>query len=146
MDNLMNTTFSEAQAAAVQKLLDDFQKVEHNAVFHVKCQMKMEHVQIIYWLLNGVNHRDLNILIAVDDSKGKGDISELVVYATDNEARLKEMTKKSKELGGQVNRVCDNCHKIAKCQKCGKCKKALYCSSECQKADWKASHKAKCTN
>ncbi|EON63549.1 hypothetical protein W97_02777 [Coniosporium apollinis CBS 100218] len=47
---------------------------------------------------------------------------------------------------GEIPRLCTNCDKSEtelELKRCGKCKVVLYCSPECQKADWKT-HKRFC--
>jgi hypothetical protein len=53
--------------------------------------------------------------------------------------------------GGAAATVCGRCGKAAgtgsvpaKLWRCGRCKAASYCSAECQRAAWKAGHKADC--
>lgn len=41
-------------------------------------------------------------------------------------------------------RECSVCNKEAK-NRCGGCLKKWYCGKECQKTDWKASHKSECS-
>jgi hypothetical protein len=52
---------------------------------------------------------------------------------------------------GAIKYTCDHCGKAqsqgrgaAKLKACSGCKTVLYCSKECQKADWKGGHKAVC--
>ena len=63
-------------------------------------------------------------------------------------AALKKMRKTSHALKKDMPEAprcanCDDSH--GKLQKCGRCESVRYCSLECQKADWKRSHKHVCT-
>merc|ERR1719296_968 len=40
--------------------------------------------------------------------------------------------------------LCGNCAKPDSTLRCGRCKLVVYCSRQCQGADWKASHKFCC--
>ena len=61
--------------------------------------------------------------------------------------KYKEGVKELSKLGYKLERNCRNCGKesqhINRVLKCGGCKLAVYCSKECQKADWKK-HKPFC--
>ncbi|KAL7440063.1 hypothetical protein ACHAXM_008363 [Skeletonema potamos] len=54
------------------------------------------------------------------------------------------------ELGSAEAEICDYCRKVQKVnehgrlKRCSRCKAKLYCSKECQTADWKGCHKFYC--
>lgn len=54
------------------------------------------------------------------------------------------------ELGVAESEICDYCKKIqnvnesGRLQRCSRCKAKLYCSKDCQTADWRAGHKLHC--
>ncbi|KAJ6507844.1 hypothetical protein C8R47DRAFT_59815 [Mycena vitilis] len=63
-------------------------------------------------------------------------------------ARLLEKAKDHKRSGNQIpceNIKCQNIKAKQQLFACSACRTAHYCSTECQKDDWKAGHKRRCT-
>jgi len=97
-----------------------------------------------------------NTMELVTDSIGrelysKGDSSGLSVLGTFlfPENPMKQMEFGACVRGGKyrMNRFCGKCHLEQSgptFQQCGKCKGIVYCSRDCQIADWKLRHKREC--
>ena len=48
------------------------------------------------------------------------------------------------QMEGALLLMCQHCDKPAPELRCSRCRAAYYCSSACQRAAWKAGHKAAC--
>ena len=73
------------------------------------------------------------------------------VYESASAREEEKQCQNKIRLGLQVGRVpreCNNCHKIDDKEhrhyQCNRCRQAIYCSKECQKKHWVASHKQNC--
>lgn len=60
-------------------------------------------------------------------------------------AGLRGLMESMRSMGESRHCVCDGCgQKALGLRRCSRCRKVAYCSTECQKANWKA-HKPECT-
>jgi hypothetical protein len=102
-------------------------------------------------LKNGANanHEDNNgntsLMIAFDNYDLE--LFELILKHGHNvdTSKIPVTTNPNNELYDVLNKYnCRNCHSKTNHKKCGNCRIARYCSKECQKTDWRRTHKREC--
>lgn len=124
--------------------IDNICDAEGNTLVDIACSSNCP--EIIMLLLQNAEKPDE--LLARFPFEALNPSSEIFEYfinlAYGIDSSLSAVSKKSGEPE-DTPKYCAHCAQVGCTERCGGCKEVYYCSTECQKADWKV-HKTQCAN